>query len=70
MILPLALVSVGYAQELNCWGLRPARIDEEKSSEYSSLNLCPDREEPEELADGYRCCEYDEQEDENSTHEP
>jgi len=37
MILPLALVSVGYAQELNCWGLRPTKTDEATSDECPSL---------------------------------
>jgi len=55
IILPLALVSVGYAQELNCWGLRPIRTDEEKPGECSSLSPCPDREESEERTDGSPC---------------
>lgn len=35
MILPLALISVGYAQELNCWGLRPTRTEENDPIEDS-----------------------------------
>jgi len=39
MILPLALVSVGYAQELNCWGLRSTREEDNKPSEDSFQHI-------------------------------
>ena len=55
MILPLALVSVGYAQELNCWGLRPVRTDAERPSEYSSQSSSPEKKEREEWTDDPRC---------------
>lgn len=68
MILPLALVSVGYAQELNCWGLRSARIDKEKQTEYSSPNSCPDNEEFEEPKDDSNRQGDNEPNDYNSAH--
>jgi len=39
IILPLALVSVGYAQELNCWGLRSTREEDNKPSEDSFQHI-------------------------------
>jgi len=69
MILPLALVSVGGAQELNCWGLRATKIEEEEPSGHSSMSSCSDTEKTEEWADG-SCCHMDnESEDENSSRE-
>ena len=67
IILPLALVSVGYAQELNCWGLSPTRTDEEKHIEYSSLGSYPDREEYDGWIEGSRSDGDNELDSENST---
>ena len=69
MILPLALVSVGYAQELNCWGLRPTRTDEERPSENSFLGPLREREETEQWVEDSSCHLDDEPETEDSPDE-
>ena len=53
-ILPLALVSVGYAQELNCWGLRPVRTNEVEPCEHSLSTLSSHRSRSEKIS-GQEC---------------
>lgn len=63
LILPLALVSVGYAQELNCWGLRPTRKEENEPSEDSFQQLTCENKEPSSSI----CCRVENDVDNGST---
>lgn len=65
MILPLALVSVGYAQELNCWNLRPTRKEENEPSEDSFQRLTCESKEP---SDSSCCRQEKDQDNGNSMH--
>jgi hypothetical protein len=38
-VLPFALVAVGQAQQLTCWGLRPARIGDTEKTDNPVLGL-------------------------------
>jgi hypothetical protein len=39
-VLPFALVAVGQAQQMTCWGLRPAQIKNIEGTDNSVLGLC------------------------------
>ncbi|MGD0159832.1 MAG: hypothetical protein ABSB89_05995 [Candidatus Bathyarchaeia archaeon] len=48
-ILPLALVGVGQAQQLNCWGLRPNLTERSENADFPEQLLSQESEDDPEL---------------------
>ena len=47
-ILPFALVSVGQAQQLNCWGLRPNLTQKTENTDFPQQRSSQESEDPSE----------------------
>ena len=55
-ILPFALVGVGQAQQMTCWGLRPSQTEDKHQVKYPAKHSRQDSEDAWEPVDSSRDC--------------